>query len=358
MVVAGDDPGAMDAHGERGMTLERWRMPGAPLAQLVFGMMAAKSVAAAIEVGVVDLLADGARTDGQLVQAAGVHGPSVRRLLRTLIGAGIVASPAPGQFELTDLGRLLLPGVPGSMRAFVQTRCAAEFWQSWGSLPASIRTGTTAWELAHGVPWLEYYASRPDQWATFNRHMSQHTRDAAPAIVAAGDFARFQSIVDVGGGDGTLIAEILKAYPALRGVVFDLPGVGSDRADFVAGDFFESVPAGADAYLMKFILHDWDDDRAVAILTNCRAAMAPGGRVLIVERVLPEKVSEADLLDLLSDMLMLVATGGVERAEAEYRALLAAADLTLVSVSEPLPPFGYRLIEAAAGTQITGGATT
>lgn len=235
-----------------------------------------------------------------------------------------------------------------------------EFWRSWGELVPSIRTGTTGWELAHKVSWLEYYRQHPEDWTMFNSHMSQHTRDAAPAIAAALDFSRFHTVVDIGGGDGTLIAEILRTHRRLQGVVFDQPEVlatlgatlatagVADRARADPGDFFVSVTRGADAYLMKFIRHDWDDERAVAILRNCREAMTPGGRVLIVERVLPEQVTAAEVPDLLSDILMLVATGGKERTEKEYRDLLAAAGFDLTSVTEPLPPFNYRVIEASS----------
>lgn len=329
-------------------------------ADLVLGMMAAKTVAAAIEVGVVDLLAEQPQTDEQLERRAQVHGPSLRRLLRCLTGLGLVARPAPDRHALTEVGRLLLPGVPGSQRALVQARCGPEFWQAWGELTPSIGTGTTAWELAHGMSWLAYYTRHPDQWATFNRHMSQHTREAAPAIAAATDYSRFRTVVDLGGGDGTLIAEILHAHHGVRGTVFDLPEVVArapavltaaevvDRSEVVAGDFFASVPAGADAYLMKFVLHDWNDERAVAILRHCHAAMAPEGRALIVERLLPDDVGHADVPDLLSDMLMMVATGGQERTERDYHNLLAMAGFAVEAVSEPLPPFGYHLIEASA----------
>ncbi|MFI5897825.1 methyltransferase [Actinoplanes sp. NPDC051513] len=329
-------------------------------AELVFSMLAAKTVAAAVDAGVVDLLAERPQTVEQLTRRGRLHGSSSRRLLRALVGLGLVTQPAPDRYALTAMGRLLLPEVPGSQRALLQARCGPEFWHAWSALESSIRTGTTAWELAHGAPWLAYYKKHPDRWAIFNAHMSQHTRDAAPGIVTATDYSRFHIIVDLGGGDGTLITAILRAHQDLRGVVFDLPEVVAaapavlaaagvaNRADVVAGDFFTAVPEGADAYLMKFILHDWDDERAATILRNCRAAMPLDGRVLIVERVLPEQVGAADVADLLSDMLMMVATGGKERTEHEYRDLLGAAGLTLTAVSEPLPPFGYRLIEASA----------
>lgn len=299
---------------------------------MVSAMMAAKIVSAAVELGIADILGEASLTIEEVIRKTGAHGPSLRRLLRALVGLGVVEENGPGHYALTEFGRLLRPDVPGSVGRLMMARCAPEFWRSWGELVGSIRTGQSGWALAHGMPWLDYYQDHPDQWAVFNAHMGQHTRDVAPGIIEAYDFARFQTIVDVGGGDGTLTAEILRAYPGLQGVVFDLPqvvssapavlaeaGVG-DRADAVAGDFFASVPEGADAYLMKFILHDWEDQRAIEILQNCRTAMPGNGRVLIVERVIPEPVTAADAQDLLYDIFMLVATGGKERTTQEYRA--------------------------------------
>jgi O-methyltransferase domain/Dimerisation domain len=325
---------------------------------MVSAMMAAKTVSAAVELGIADILGEGSLTTEEMTRQTGTHGPSLRRLLRALAGLGVVEENRPGHYTLTELGRLLRPDVPGSMGRLMMARCAPEFWRSWGELAGSIRTGQSGWALAHGMPWLDYYQDHPDLWAVFNAHMGQHTRDAAPGIIEAYDFARFQTIVDVGGGDGTLTAEILRAHPGLQGVVFDLPqvvssapavlaeaGVG-DRAGTMAGDFFASVPEGADAYLMKFILHDWDDQRAIQILRNCRTAVPGNGRVLIVERVIPEQVTVADAQDFLYDIFMLVATGGKERTTQEYQALLSAAGLTLSGLTGPLPPFGYRLIEA------------
>lgn len=257
---------------------------------MVSAMMATKIVSAAVELGIADILGEASLTIEEVIRKTGTHGPSLRRLLRALVGLGVVEENGPGHYALTEFGRLLRLDVPGSVGRLMMARCAPEFWRSWGELVGSIRTGQSGWALAHGMPWLDYYQDHPDQWAVFNAHMGQHTRDVAPGIIEAYDFARFQTIVDVGGGDGTLTAEILRAHPGLQGVVFDLPqvvssapavlaeaGVG-DRADTIAGDFFASVPEGADAYLMKFILHDWEDQRAIEILQNCRTAMPGNGR--------------------------------------------------------------------------------
>jgi hypothetical protein len=325
---------------------------------MVFGFMPAKLVYAAAELEIADLLAERPRTSAELADATGTHRPSLLRLLRALAGLGVLAQTDEDRFELTELGTPLRDDAPDSARALVTMLCGPENWASWGELVPSVRTGRSGWERVHGMTWIEFYERHPEQSATFNRAMSEHTREAAPGILAAAGLARFDTVVDVGGGDGTLIAEALRAEPGLEGVLFDLPsglaaaaatlaaaGV-AERCRLVTGDFFASVPREADAYLLKHVLHDWDDDDAVAILRNVREAMAPEGRVLICERMLPELARPAEAQSLLVDVLMLVVTGGRERTEHEFRALLDAAGLWLSELSEPIAPFDYRLLEA------------
>jgi O-methyltransferase domain/Dimerisation domain len=321
-----------------------------PLQEIVIAPIPAQIIHAAVELRIADRLADGPRSAAQLADAAEAHEPSLRRLLLALTGLGIVAQLESDRFELTETGRPLIDGAPDSMRALFRLLCGPEKLRAWEALVPSVRTGHSAWELAHGMPVFEYYGKHPELAAIFNAAMAEHTRDAAPAIVAAGDFSRFRSVVDVGGGDGTLMTAILEAEPDLEGVVFDVPealGEPTDRCRFVAGDFFASVPVGADAYLLKQVLHDWPDEPATAILRSCRAAMRPDSRLLILDRMLSDRVGPDDLQPLLVDVLMMVATGGRERTEREFRDLLAAADLELLSVSEALSPFDYRVIEAA-----------
>ena len=318
-----------------------------PLDEVALAPITAQVVFAAAELRIADLLADGPRTSAELAAAAGAHEPSLRRLLMALAGLGLVAHG--DRFELTDAGRPLLSGAVDSKRELIRMLCGPEMLQAWGALVASVRSGRCAWDLAHGMPVFDYYASHPDSAAVFNAAMAEHTRDAAPGIVAALDLSEVRTVVDVGGGDGTLLAEILRADRRLEGVLFDLPdalGEPADRLRPVAGDFFSTVPEGADAYVLKQILHDWEDEPATRILRSCRTAMKPGARLLILERMLPERATEDDLQPLMVDLLMLVATGGRERTEREFRDLLAAADLRLHDVSAPLPPFDYRIIEA------------
>jgi hypothetical protein len=302
-----------------------------PLTDIAIAPIPAQVLRAAAELRIADLLAEGPRTTAELAQAADAHEPSLRRLLLALAGLGIVAQLDGDRFELAEAGRELT-----SVGALFRLLCGPEMLRGWEALVPSLRTGDCAWEIAHGMPVFDYYGAHPESAATFNAAMAEHTRDAAPSIVATADFSRFRRVVDVGGGDGTLLTAIRDAEPEVEGVVFDVED----------GDFFESVPRGADAYVLKQILHDWADEPATAILRSCRAAMGPGARLLILERMLPERATPADVGPLLVDILMLVATGGRERTEREFRALLAAADLELLSVSESLPPFDYRVLEA------------
>ncbi len=327
--------------------------------ELTFGSIAAQLVYAAAELGIADRLADGPRTGAELAARLGVEAPPLRRLLRALAGLGVLDDTGDDGFALTADGALLRADAAGSHRSLVRMLCGPEMWRALGALVPSLATGERAWELANGLPVFVYYDDHPDAGATFNAAMAEHTRDAAPGIAAAGGFTRFRTVVDVGGGDGMLLAQILRDHPRLEGVVLDVPEVVAgahdtlaaekvaDRCRVVPGDFFASVPAGADAYVLKQVLHDWEDEPAVAILRRCREAMEPGGRVLIAERLLPQRVGRAERLTLFVDVLMLAVTGGRERTEAEFRALLEAADLELAAVSPPLP-LGYRVLEARA----------
>jgi O-methyltransferase domain/Dimerisation domain len=332
----------------------------ARIMQVVLQSLAAKSVYAAAELGIADLLAEAPLTTAELAERTGAHGPSLRRLLLALTGLGLVLQTETDRFELAELGRPLRRDAPDSIRDLVRMMCGPEVWQAWNELVPSVRTGDPAWDLAHGVTWIESYARDPDAAAIFNRAMAEHTRDTAPGVIAAADLSRFGTVVDVGGADGTLIAQVLRAHPQLSGVVFDLPtglaatagtladaGVAS-RCRVVTGDFFVSVPAGADAYLLKQVLHDWDDERATAILRNVRAAVPPHGSVFVIERTVPEQVTPGDaaaIRDLLLDLHMLVATGGRERTEPEFERLLEAAGFEPARLTV-LPHLDFRVIEA------------
>ncbi len=326
--------------------------PGAheTVRQLIMGFRATQLIAAAAEFGLADLLADGPRGSAELADLAGAHPDALHRVLRALAQLGVVAMLDDGRFSLTPLGQALRTDGPGSLHP------VARFWgtevsqRPWLALQHSIRTGETAFDHVLGMNTFEYLEAHPGQAAIFNDGMTSLTIQATAAVIAAYDFSPLGTIVDVGGGNGTLIAAILRAHPEPRGVVFDLPHSRegalqylrdqklADRCEFVGGDFFESVPTGGDAYLLKWIIHDWDDRRSVALLRTCRRAMTPDSRLLLVERLLPTGNQPAPDA-VFADVTMLVSTGGRERTEAEYRALLEAADLRLVWIVPTTTPF-------------------
>ncbi|MQA86762.1 MAG: methyltransferase [Streptosporangiales bacterium] len=332
-----------------------------PQQDMLFGYMPAQILHVAARLGLADVLADGPKTSAEVAAATETHPPSLHRLLRALACLGVVTEIEAGRFELTPEGAQLRSDTPESIRGLVMLFCGDEVWRAWGNLLHSVRTGGSAFEYVTGMPPFEFLAAHPEQSATFDAAMADHTRKVAPEIIAGYDFGRFSTIVDVGGGDGTLMAAILRAVPAARGILFDLPagvepapttlksaGV-ADRCRVVAGSFFKSVPEGGDAYLLKSVIHDWDDDRAAAILRTCRSAMGPASSLQVIEPVLPPRIeSPAEITGLvMSDINMLVNTGGRERTEVEFRSLFAAAGLDVTAVVGPFAPSGYRVIEGA-----------
>jgi hypothetical protein len=332
---------------------------------LTFGATMTKLTAAAAELGIADVLAGGPLSTAELAERLDAREAPLRRFARALCGLGLLRQQDADRFAVTELGSRLSVAAPDSVHAVLTMLWGGPGWSSWGEIVGAVREGVPGWDRVHGSSWIDYYGRHPDDAATFNQAMSQHTRDAAAALIAAADLSRFGTVADVGGGDGTLLAEMLRAHADLRGVLVDLPAgleaaarTLADRDVLVRcrvepGDFFVAVPRDADAYLLKQVIHDWPDEDAVAILRTIRAAMSPDARLLIMERLLTEVASPDNCPALLLDMHMLVVTGGRERTLAEITALLRQADLTLASCSDPLPPFGYHVIEASP----TGGST-
>jgi O-methyltransferase len=330
------------------------------LQNVVYGYMPAQILHVGARLGIADELAAGARTLPELAAATGTHAPSLRRLLRGLACLNVVVERADGAYELTEAGTPLRSDVPDSIRAAVLLFCSDAVWRSWGALEYSVRTGDIAWDHVHGVSVFDYMDDHESEATTFNSAMADRTRAAVGQIIESYDFSRFTRLVDVGGGNGQLIATILASAPQLRGVVFDQPagvvdardtlsaaGV-ADRCEVAAGDFFSGVPKGADAYLLKSVIHNWDDDKATAILRNCHDAMGDKGTLLLVERVMPARVdSPAAGRIVWSDVNMLVNTFGRERTEAEYRTVLGAAGFDLVErVPTGENPVDYQLLAA------------
>ena len=273
-------------------------MTAADLTRLVNGFQAAQAVHAAAVLGVADLLAGGPRASDDLAAATDTHAPSLYRLLRALAAVGVLEEDGERRFALTALGECLRADAPEPVGAWAVHVGQPYFWDAWGDLLHSVRTGETAFRALHGEDTWSWRSRHPEAGAVFDAAMTAASRRANRALVDAYDFSRFGTVVDVGGGHGALLAGLLARHPAMRGVLFDQPHVVAgaadvlaaagvaDRCEIVGGDFFDDVPAGGDAYLLKWILHDWDDEEAVAILRACRAAAPDGGALLVVERVI------------------------------------------------------------------------
>jgi SAM-dependent methyltransferase len=316
--------------------------PDAMLAQLIFGKCVAMAISVAAKLRIADKLAAGPKSAADLARETDTHAGSLYRVLRALASVGVFAETADGRFRLTPMAEYLRTGVPGSMRGVADYFGSDWSWRPWGQLLHSVRTGETAFDHVFGEPCFDYLAKHPEESAVFNEGMTGFSSKVGPAVAEAYDFSTFGTVVDVGGGHGMLLTTILKAFPKVRGVVFDAPHVVegaagpirvaglADRCRTEGGDFFQSVPAGGDAYLMKHIIHDWPDDKAATILKNCRQAVNPGGRLLLVEIVIKPE-NEPDLGKIL-DLEMLVLPSGRERTEAEYARLFATAGWRLTRV--------------------------
>jgi hypothetical protein len=316
---------------------------------LIFAKVKTHALGVFAELKIADLLADGPRSTNDLAQAAGAHAPSLRRLLRVLAALEIVSETDPGTYALTEAGLLLRSDTFGSLRGIAAMFGGEIHSRAWACLNRSVRTGEPAFDYVFGKPIFEYLQGDPISAAMFDEAMTSSSAAQSGAVVEAYDFTGIGRIVDVGGGHGTLLATILQRHPSLSGVLFELPHVAAsagplfsaagvrDRVQVDSGDFLESVTSGADAYIMKRIIHDWDDERAARILSNCCDALAPGGRVLVVECVIDD--SPESLFGKLLDIEMLaLAPHGKERTADEFRTLLAAAGLRLERIVDTASP--------------------
>jgi orsellinic acid C2-O-methyltransferase len=311
----------------------------------------------AAELRIADLLASGPKDAGELARATGTHGPSLHRLLRALASLELCTERDDGSFTLSPMSSLLRTDTPDSLRSWLLWCCRYQ-WSGWGNLLYSVKTGNSARELATGADGFGHLQRDPQAAAIFNQAMVEMTRLVADEVMRNYDFSDMRRIVDVGGGHGALLAAVLKANSALRGVVFDLPhaiegarkyltekGV-ADRCDLVTGDFFEQIPDGADAYLLKNIIHDWNDERSSRILRSCRDAMRPNGKLLLIERIMPERVEASSLHRAIvwADLIMMLGPGGHQRTEAEFLTLLDSSGFRLTRIIET--EMEYSLIEA------------
>ncbi|MGW2226518.1 methyltransferase [Streptomyces formicae] len=335
--------------------------PGAAahLYRLAFGFVPAQMIHVAVRLRLPDLLADRTWSAAGLAAEAGVQAQALRRVLRGLASLGVVTETDEGGFHLAPAGQLLRSDVPHSLRPMLLPYFDEGIWAAWGGLLDAVRTGRPSIETVTGGPVFAYFEQNPELGAQFHAAMAVSAQAEAWAVAEAYDFSDVATVVDVGGGDGTLLTGLLTRHPHLRGVLADtaqgvagavdrFAGAGlGERCDVVAGDFFASVPPGADRYVIKSVLHDWDDDRCVDLLRNCRDAMSDTGRIMVVEIVAPPVVDTGtDPFLAVSDLTLMVLTPGRERTAAEFDELFRRAGLELVARSEPLGFSGYRIIEA------------
>jgi hypothetical protein len=306
--------------------------------RLITGYWSTQAVYVAAKLGLADLVKVQPRSAEDLAGATQTHAPSLYRLLRALVSLGVFQSDGERRFSLTPVGERLCSDAPGSQRALA-IMSGEEHYLAWGELLYSVQTGQIGFDKIYGMPVFDFLSRNQEQAKIFDAAMvGVHGRESA-AMTAAYDFSGIKVLADVGGGNGSLLIAVLQAFPQLRGLLYDLPGVVAraqanlqaagvaERCQVVSGSFFESVPSGADAYLMRHIIHDWDDVRATTILKNVRQAMPDDGRLLVVEGIIPDD-NEPSFSKLL-DLTMLVIPGGKERTLAEYRELYQSCGFEL-----------------------------
>jgi O-methyltransferase domain len=319
------------------------------MTELLTGFQTSAAIGAIARLGVADALADGPARPQELAARLGADARSLARVMAALLDVGVFEAHGDGRYGLTALGELLRSDVEGSARRAAVIGTDEWCWRAYGHISHSLRTAEPGFYPAHGCDFWQYLAAHPEEAAAFNEVMSSSSRLRAEAFAGSYDFSGIERLVDVGGGQGVLLRTVLAAHPHLRGVLFDLPAVIAEgrvllseaslaeRCEMLAGDFFERVPSGGDAYLLSWIVHDWDDRAATHILANTRAALGDGGRLLLIEMVLPSGDETAgttavEKLAKAMDLQMLVLTGGRERTAAEYRQLLAGGGFRLARV--------------------------
>jgi hypothetical protein len=327
--------------------------PSARLMQMIFAFALSRAISVAAQFRVADLLRNGPKNTEELSHLIGVHPRSLYRLLRALAGAGIFSEDATGSFSQTELSELLRSDHPQSLRGFAEMMADAMNFETWADLPYSIETGNPAFPYKHNTQWFTWLEQNPKEGKLFHDAMTSLSAGAVAAVVEAYDFSGISKLVDVGGGHGLLLSSVLSRYPDMKGILFDDAKVISgawevlgahgvtERCELAGGNFFESVPSGGDAYILKHIIHDWSDDECVTILRHCHKGMVSGGKVLIVEMVIPDANMPA--ISKLLDLEMLLFLTGRERTAEEYRDLLARAGFELKRIVPTASP--YSVIE-------------
>ena len=317
------------------------QLPHQQLDQMITGYWISQTIYAAAKFGIADQLKHGPKSVEMLSEATSTDPGALYRLLRALASVGIFAETEPHQFSMTPLAEPLQSDVPGSKRALALMSGDEQF-RAWAEIDYSIRTGRTAFEKVYGKPVFDYLADHPDKAGIFDAAMTGIHGRESNALFEAYDFSVFATLADIGGGNGSQITGILQKHLAMKGILFDLPHVIerarerieaagiSDRCQLVGGSFFESVPKGADAYLLRHIIHDWDEENVLTILGNIHQAMSPNSKLLVVESVIPP--GNEPFGGKFLDLVMLLIPGGQERTEAEYRKLLDKAGFELTRI--------------------------
>jgi hypothetical protein len=344
------------------MTNETATSPMMIMLHMIAGCWISQAIYVAAKLGIADLLQTGTKSCDVLAAATRTHPDALYRLLRTLSSLGVFSETQTRVFQLTPLAECLRTEAPDSLRAFAILLGEEEHWRAWGHTLHCVSTGQSAFEHVFGMSHFEYFAQHPETARLFNEGMTSRSGQENAAIISAYDFSNVPSVIDVGGGHGSLLASILRATANTKCVLFDLPHVVAtaraagwgtvqeSRCEFREGDFFDAVPPGGDAYVLKKVIHDWDDERALSILKNCRKALPSAARLLLIEPVIPPGNGRS--FNKLLDLLMLIWTsGGKERTEGEHRDLLSSAGFRctrVISTSSPLT-----IIEAVAGNDAT-----
>ena len=330
--------------------------PHARLIQMATAYWVSRLLYATAKYGLADRLADGPKTASELAGETGTHAPSLHRLMRALASLGVLSEDARHRFALAPLGEALRSDAPGAARATILALAGDWWWRGWEHVLYCLETGKTGMQKTTGMTVFGYLAQHPQEAAYFNDAMVGFHGDEPRAVADACDFSHGETVVDVGGGTGNLLAAILERHPSTHGILADVPHVIDEartrmaslgvleRCDLQAIDFFESVPAGGDVYLLSHVIHDWTEEECLAILRNCRRAMKPGSRLQIVEMVLP--AGDTPHPGKLLDLAMLVMPGGKERTAEEYRLLLNAAGLRMTRVI--LTASAVSVVEAVA----------
>ncbi len=331
--------------------------PQVKILQMMNAYRLSQLIYVAAKLGIADLLADGPKSSEELAQATRTHAQSLYRLLRALASFAIFAESETGRFELTPRAAMLQTGVPGSIRAYAIVTGEEWHWRMWGGILHSVKTGEPAFDQLFGMEFQDYYNQNPEVAKKFDAAMVSVLGMTDAAIVTNYDFSSVGKVVDVGtgGGDGSLVASILKKNPTMQGIFFDVPARVEqarglikasgleNRCELVAGDVFESFPSGGDAYIIKNLIHDYDDERALKLLKNCRNAIAQNQLLLVVEMIIPPG-NEPSLGKIVDVEALIMTAGAIERTEAQYRELLEAAGFKLAKVISTRSPMS--IIEA------------